>query len=104
MPFPSQNFLLISVMLLSPIGLAADLKNGEQLHNSQCKTCHIQMTGGDGSLLYTRDDRRVNSLKALQQRVHRCESNLELKWLDDEINDVVHYLNKTYYHFPQSQL
>jgi mono/diheme cytochrome c family protein len=101
MPIPSQKSLLISVMLLSPIGMAADLKNGEQLHNSQCRSCHIEMTGGDGSLLYMRDNRRVTSLKALQQRVRRCESNLELKWLDDDINDVVHYLNKTYYQFPQ---
>jgi mono/diheme cytochrome c family protein len=77
----------------------ASLAHGKELHQQYCISCHANMTGGDGSALYTRSNRRVNSLEALNAQVRRCESNLELKWFDEDINSVVEYLNTTYYKF-----
>lgn len=78
---------------------AADAAHGKELHAANCVSCHVNMTGGDGSVLYTRSDRKVNSLPQLEAQVRRCESNLELKWFDEDIADVVQYLNRTYYKF-----
>ena len=38
-------------------------------------------------------------MEALQKQVRRCELNLGLKWFDDDISNVVSYLNDTYYRF-----
>jgi mono/diheme cytochrome c family protein len=92
--------LLVATVGLSSLTLAANIENGKKLHEAHCTACHIGMTGGDGSLLYTRKNRRVNSLDALNNQVRRCESNLELKWFEEDIEDVVHYLNTRFYAFP----
>ena len=98
-----MKHITILLGLLSLVGsaplLAADVKRGEALHNANCVSCHARMTGGNGETLYTRSDRRVNSLAGLEAQVRRCESNLELKWFDEDIEDVVTYLNENYYHF-----
>ncbi len=95
--------LLVATFSLSSLTLAANIENGKKLHEDHCKACHIAMTGGDGSLLYTRKNRRVNSLDALKNQVRRCESNLELKWFEEDIENVVQYLNTRFYAFPTKQ-
>ena len=49
--------------------------------------------------VYTREDRRVADRDALVKQVKRCELNLGLSWFDTDINDVVQYLNQSYYKF-----
>ena len=49
--------------------------------------------------VYTREDRRVTDRDALVKQVKRCEQNLGLSWFDTDINDVVQYLNQSYYKF-----
>lgn len=71
---------------------AADIDNGDDLHFSNCTGCH------DASV-YTRDDRRVRNLVQLRTQVRFCKDTLGLTWFDDEVEDVIGYLNKTYYHF-----
>jgi len=80
---------------------AADLKRGKQLLEENCIKCHADMVGGDGSKIYTRADRRIDSLAALNKQVHRCKTSLGVSWPEDQIADVVAYLNKTYYKFKQ---
>jgi mono/diheme cytochrome c family protein len=86
--------VLITVCLLSAGNtlLAADINNGKQLQQKNCMSCH------DDSV-YSREDRRVNSLAGLRTQVQRCESTLGLKWFDEETDDVTAYLNNTFYHF-----
>jgi len=72
---------------------AADLRAGQALHDANCLKCH-------DSAVYTRDDRRVGSPAGLRKQVIRCEQSLGLTWFDEQIDDVVHYLNATYYKFP----
>ncbi len=73
-----------------PAAIAAD--NGATLHQENCTSCH------DDSV-YTRKDRRVTSLDGLKKQVQRCELSQGLKWFDEDIDDVVAYLNSTYYKF-----
>ena len=83
-----------AIVLLSQLSTAqgADPANGKALHEEHCVRCH-------DSQVYTRTDRRVTSLKALETQVRRCDSMLGTTWFDDEIADVVQYLNGTYYKF-----
>lgn len=85
--------------LLSQTAFAEEVSiaHGKELHDQSCTSCHIRMQGGDGSTLYTRSNRRVNSLEALDAQVRRCESNLELKWFDEDVMSVSKYLNTEYY-------
>jgi len=96
-----RNFLLAAALLLATTTAgAADVAHGKKLHDAHCTSCHISMTGGDGSLIYTRKNRRVSSLSALQAQVRRCDASLEFKMFDEDIEDVVAYLNQTFYKFP----
>ncbi|RMG55314.1 MAG: hypothetical protein D6717_08280 [Gammaproteobacteria bacterium] len=98
-----KHHILLSVVLFGALGVsgaqAADPERGKALHEQYCIGCHANMTGGKPELLYTRRDRRVHDLAGLRRQVQRCEQNLELKWFDDDLESVVEYLNKNYYHF-----
>ncbi len=86
--------LLISLCLLGASNtlLAADIKNGKQLQQKNCMSCH------DDSM-YSRDERRIKDLSGLRTQVQRCESTLGLTWFDEEVDDVTAYLNKSFYQF-----
>ncbi|HGG58977.1 MAG TPA: cytochrome c [Gammaproteobacteria bacterium] len=85
--------------LTAQAGETPDAAHGKALHDKNCTGCHTNMTGGDGSALYTRSHRKVTSKARLEAQVRRCEGNLKLDWFDDDIHDVVEYLNKTWYKF-----
>jgi cytochrome c2 len=99
----SVLFTASTIVLLSQAAFAEEVSvaHGEELHQQSCTSCHIRMEGGDGSSLYTRSNRRVSSLSSLEAQVRRCESNLELKWFDEDIMSVSKYLNKEYYKFQE---
>jgi mono/diheme cytochrome c family protein len=71
---------------------AADPQEAKALVDQHCYQCH-------GTELYTRPDRKVQSLEGLQRQVKRCELALGLKWFDEEIAAVTDYLNTEYYKF-----
>lgn len=82
--------LLVAGLFLS--ARAADVDNGEDLHFSECTGCH-------DSKAYTRADRKVQNLAGLGTQVRFCKDNLGVTWFDDEVDDVIAFLNKSYYHF-----
>jgi mono/diheme cytochrome c family protein len=93
---------LVTASLLALLSQGAfaeevSIAHGKELHDQSCTSCHVRMQGGDGSALYTRSNRRVTSISSLEAQVRRCESNLELKWFDEDIMSVSKYLNAEYY-------
>jgi mono/diheme cytochrome c family protein len=88
-----------ALLVLAGAANAVDAERGAQLHAQNCVTCHRSIMGGDGSALYTRNDRKITTLAGLETQVRRCENNLGLTWFDDQVADVVEYLNANYYHF-----
>lgn len=93
------NVRTLNILLLagvasfgSAIVQATDLKAGQSLHDANCQKCH-------GSSVYTRPDHKVTSLDGLRKQVKRCELSLDLTWFDDQTEDVVQYLNSSYYKF-----
>ena len=91
---------LILTALANPV-LASDINRGKSLHDDSCIECHVSIQGGDGSGIYTRPDRRIDSLPALSSQVNRCKDSMGVSWPQDQIDDVVAYLNKTYYKFTE---
>jgi len=96
--------LLLSLLLANAPAFAdpfpkGDAKTGKTLHDKSCLSCHVPMTGGDGSAIYSRLERKVKSPQQLQARIRTCNTNAGANWFPDEENHVAAYLNLQYYHF-----
>lgn len=87
--------------ILTGAALAADIQRGETLHNSQCIACHAARFGNNGADIYTRPNHRVKDFAGLQRQVNMCKNNLQITWFDEDVADVVAYLNHQYYRFEQ---
>ncbi len=77
----------------------ADISAGKTLVEKNCISCHASSYGGDGSEIYTRPFRKVESARALLAQVRACSTNLNLQWFDEEERNAAAYLNKQYYQF-----
>lgn len=101
--WPLQIWLSLILPLLILLGIiflqTAAAEDGAALHEENCIACHAAMTGGEGSVLYTRADRAVKSSDALTKQVNRCQSSLGLAWSNATINSVQQYLNQSFYKF-----
>jgi len=62
------------------------------LVSRDCMSCH-------GTEVYTREGRMVRSLEGLRQQIARCHSVTGKKWSATDVENVVQYLNATYYKF-----
>lgn len=88
-----------------PLAAQADIGNGngngngKALYSKDCMSCHRSIAGGDGSSLFTRPNRHVTSLGGLDKQVKRCRANTGLSLSDNQLKDIVDYLNATYYKF-----
>ena len=72
---------------------------GKALLQKNCISCHASSFGGDGSAIYTRENRLVKTSRGLKAQVRNCNTMLGLKWFEDEELHVASSLNQTYYHF-----
>jgi hypothetical protein len=93
----------IAALLLCAIAtpcIAAEAEAGKRLvEEKQCEACHHNKTLGDAKAIYLRKDRKVSSLAKLKSQVALCNSELNLQLFPDEEEQVVAYLNGTYYQF-----
>lgn len=85
--------LAIVLLLFLPLpGFTADIENGDDLHFESCTGCHDES-------VYTRADRKVGNLAQLGRQVRFCKDTIGVTWFDDEVEDVIAYLNARYYKF-----
>lgn len=96
---PLTKTLLVTPMLLllSQTTQAANPAHGKDLHDANCLSCHSSLMGGNPNVIYTRSDRRVNTIDGLRKQVTRCKTTVGVPWPEDQIEDVVEYLNKNFY-------
>ena len=81
---------------------APNLQNGKEIDQNKCYACHAKKTGfGNGDMIYTRSDSKVNSLAKLKTMVERCNTELRLDLFPEDEADVIAYLNKQFYKFKQ---
>ena len=90
-----KQTLTFALMMTAFAALPASASDavGKQLQQTNCQQCH------DDSI-YTRKNSIIHSLPELQARVEFCESANNKHWTDTQIEQVVNYLNNTFYHFP----
>jgi len=100
-----NSFIFIALLVSSNLALGADpfaqgdAKVGKAMLEKNCIACHAAKYGGDGSGIYTRENRKVNSSSQLLTQVRNCNTMLGLKWFEDEELNVAKYLNQAYYKF-----
>jgi hypothetical protein len=92
-----RRILSAVLLVLAPPGAHAALPgnaaDGKSLHDIYCTACHN--TG-----VYSRQDRRVRSLDALRQQLKTCERAAGTNFSAKEKQDVLKYLNESFYRFP----
>lgn len=72
--------------------LPGDAASGKKLYDTQCTSCHD--TG-----VHTRKDRKVKTLPGLIGQVNQCNQQLDRRYNDAQINDLIAYLNSSFYKF-----
>ncbi len=90
--------LCISLAHADPYA-GGDARIGKQMVEKSCISCHASSFGGNGSAIYMREDRLVKTSKGLIAQIRNCNTNLGLKWFEDEEMHVASYLNQNYYKF-----
>ena len=94
-----------ALLVLLPLAAAAnpfpkgDPKIGKKLVEKSCVSCHVRLVRGDGSDIYTRIDRKINTPQALLQRVATCNAQVNARWFPEEEEHAAAYLNQQYYKF-----
>ncbi len=104
----NKSLFVVFLILISQIALAdqytaiypgGDASAGKALVQKNCISCHASSFGGDGSSIYTRENRIVKTSRGLKAQIRNCNTMLGLKWFEDEEQHVASYLNQNYYHF-----
>jgi hypothetical protein len=93
-----QNSLrALLLILLMPSAHAAELPGdsteGKRLHDANCMGCH-------DTAVYTRKDRHVESLDALQEQLTNCSHMAKKEFSAIETQNILKYLNDQFYQFP----
>lgn len=90
--------LALCILYVAPAGAAdtallpGNAATGKKLHAANCVGCHDDK-------VYTRKPRRVNSVGGLIGQVEFCNQQLQKGLSKDQLNDLIAYLNETYYKF-----
>jgi mono/diheme cytochrome c family protein len=71
---------------------AADSGRGAALYENHCQVCHSKR-------VHQRDQRLPANLAELRSEVERWQKQQNLRWSDEDVADVVEYLNSTQYKF-----
>ncbi len=95
----TASFFIASTTIASPV-FAADVNNGKTLHQAKCYQCHAEKSGlGNGDIIYTRADRKVQDPTRLKFMVSMCNTELRLDLFPEDEADLVAYLNQQFYKF-----
>ena len=92
-----KSFILIPIAAVLSVSaqaasLPGDAASGKKLHDANCTSCH-------NDSVHTRKDHTVKNLQGLTDQIHNCEHMTDVKLEKNQVNDLVKYLNETYYKF-----
>ena len=78
--------------VISKTALIEQLEEGKELNTANCTKCH-------NTSVYTREDRKVQSLDVLTKRVKGCNTKTGAGLNDEELETLTLFLNTEYYKF-----
>ncbi len=84
--------VLLGLGVALAVPAAADETRGSALYENHCGECH-------SARVHDRAQRLPGNLAELKAQVVRWETELNLRWSDEDIADVVDFLNATKYKF-----
>lgn len=87
--FPVLVVLSVSAQAATLPGNAAE---GKKLHDANCMSCH-------NDSVYKKKDRSVKDIDGLVQQINSCGHAGNITIGKQQANDLVKYLNETYYKF-----
>jgi len=98
-PVMKLTHVLMASALLLPAGsvlagTTGDAENGQTLHEANCSRCH-------GTDVYLPPKRKIASLESLKQRTMGCNSMTGANLFPEDVDDIVHYLNTSFYKFEE---
>lgn len=101
----TKTLALTIALLLTCAASAAQFAKGNPATGknlfdaAKCNACHVSLVGGDGSKLFTRPDRKINSADALLKQIRFCATQSGARWSSQDDEHVAAYLNQQYYKF-----
>ena len=95
----SAAFAVLATWSLAFAQPRGDADTGATMHAKDCVACHVRRVGGDGTGMYTRSDRRVNTAEKLKAQIAVCNAELGTNYFPDEEEHIAAYLNLRYYKF-----
>lgn len=88
--------LIALFVIPSPGGVLADSNRGMLLYENHCVSCH-------DPLPHRPEEREVKDLTELRQIVTGWALHARLRWTEEDVEDVVCYLNDRHYKFPSGK-
>lgn len=87
-------FPIIAVLSVSAqaAALPGDAANGKKLYDANCVSCH-------NDSVYKRQDRQIKNIEGLKEQIGSCGHMTNITLDKPQVNDLVKYLNETYYKF-----
>jgi cytochrome c553 len=74
-----------------------DAQAGQRLFEKHhCERCHVEITGGDGSAIFTRPQHKIRTAAELLAQIRICSANVSTTFSPQETQDLAAYLNRFY--------
>ncbi|MGZ4995929.1 MAG: hypothetical protein ACXV79_17400 [Methylobacter sp.] len=77
--------------------LAENFERGQELFEDQCGGCH-------NNFVALNKDSKIKTMSALKERIVSWAAHTGSEWGNSEFDDVLYYLNKSFYHFTDKEL
>ena len=90
----NAKLLICAGLLAAGPAQAETFDRGQALYENHCRTCHDPQ-------VHQRDTRRAATYADLRQWVATWSWHAGLGWSAEEVADVVDFLNRHFYHFPE---
>jgi mono/diheme cytochrome c family protein len=89
--------VLFALLALSAPGIQAqNFERGQKLFENHCQACHTDM--------HRPESRHLHSLAELRKRIDAWALHTNTGWQKDDVDDVLFYLNQSFYKFPEKPL
>lgn len=94
---PFRHLMLFALLALSPAWASAqNFARGQELFQHHCQACHED--------LHEARHRHAKDPGELRKRVEGWATHTNTGWQKDEVNDVLFYLNQSFYKFPKQRI
>jgi cytochrome c2 len=90
-----NTFIMIFIALITnTVCFSVDIQEGKKAFETDCVKCH------DSSLFdKPNNQKNVKDLKSLKKQVKQCATASGASWFEEDEENVVAYLNETFYKF-----